>query len=231
MKQLIYTLFLLSVLIVISCNKDDIIETVTVKGNVKNDCIGKGFSNVEIKLFTKREKTFGKIDKSLVSTTSDANGNFYFSGVDINHCNEYSYSLSIENTDRYLLGEYGHSGGGLDLDKDRITDFIQIGLSSSFNTLKFYLPAGTSINNPDEFKLTIEQRTIYYFEPNRNWRIDFGTYTNINSISAGWFDYIGNYPMGWWHILITKNKGGVITNIHDSIFIDMGATASYTIPW
>jgi hypothetical protein len=46
-----------------------------------------------------------------------------------------------------------------------------------------------------------------------------------------YFSNIDGYPMGWWHIDLKKYKNGVHSNLTDSVYIDMGETKIYTIPW
>ncbi|MBI4645398.1 MAG: hypothetical protein HY738_02100 [Bacteroidia bacterium] len=38
-------------------------------------------------------------------------------------------------------------------------------------------------------------------------------------------------PMGWWQITFDKTKEGVHLIIYDSIYLDMGATEEYYLPW
>jgi hypothetical protein len=43
--------------------------------------------------------------------------------------------------------------------------------------------------------------------------------------------HLGNHRMGWWHITLDKTKSGIHSLIEDSIYLDMGGTSTYTIPW
>ena len=50
----------------------------------------------------------------------------------------------------------------------------------------------------------------------------------------GYKNYVServDYPMGWWHVdgKLKINENWV--TVKDSVFLDMGATVTYTIPW
>lgn len=222
----ISTILIIALLLFNSCEKDKITTDVTARGNVRNNCTGKGFANVEVEFLTRKKNT----TSSSTTTTTDASGNFSFSGLDIHSSSKYSYALYIEDHNHYLIGEYGHSGiGPIEIDKDKISIFQQIGISASFKICTINLPSGIAVTPPDTFTLKFEQKTLHYYEPNRIYeQYYYPRFLNSGSLySPNW----GDYPMGLWHITFDKTKSGVHTVINDSIFLDMGATASYTVPW
>jgi hypothetical protein len=160
---------------------------------------------------------------------TDSYGNFTFSGIDLHSSEKYTYALNIVNHDRYLVNEYGNSGfGPIELNKDQLINFQQFGLSASFKLLKFNLPSGNIVTSPDSFSITIEQPKLHFYEPSRIWQISTGTISNMNDTDV---INIPNYAMGWWYITLNKNKSGIQTIINDSIYLGMGATANYLIPW
>jgi hypothetical protein len=208
-----------------SCEKDkDVVKKETIKGNVFNTCTGKGFANVDIKFLERHEKRFNKVDVISHSCTTDASGNFIFQDIDIHNGDEYSYALNIESHYYYDYNFYGI--GPIEYSKSELLNFHRLGISASFKICTFYLPSGTVITPPDTFVLRLEQRTLHYYEPNRIWE---GTVTPI-SFSTGNPNF-GNYPMGCWNITLNKTKGGVHSIIEDSIYLGMGDTSHYNIPW
>ncbi len=217
-KKLNSLLIIAVLLLLNACQKDDITTNVTVKGNVRNNCTGKGFANVEVQFLIKQ----GGVNTIL--TTTDANGNFSFSGIDIHSSSKYSYALNIETHSYYDYNFYGI--GPIEIDKNQITNFNQFGVSASFKLCTFYLPTGTLITPPDTFTVKLEQRILHSYEPNRIWA---GNVTPGSFLTGN--PNFGNYPMGLWHITLDKTKGGVHSIVYDSIYLDMGATANYNVPW
>jgi hypothetical protein len=222
-------LFVILLLFISSCKKDEI-DVVTLMGNVRNNCTDSGFANITVDFitdFSSRGIFNSKESSKSISTVTDANGNFVFNNVSINHNSEYKYYFSITNYDHYLNNEYGHSGGAVELDKAKAANFLQLGIIGRFKLCTFYLPAGTVITPPDTFIIKLEQRTFHYYAPNNLWD---GMVTSGSFIGNSNPNF-GDYPMGWWHMTGEKTKNGIHTIINDSIYLGMGATASYNIPW
>lgn len=212
---------MLTILLLIACNKNDITRNVTIRGNIRNNCTGLGFENMEV-LFRALEN---KVTAQGFSKITDSNGNFEFHGVNINNDSKYTYDLYVEPS----LNSYGVSGNvQIIIDKNNLSTFHQFGLSAKYRTLNFYLPPGTFINSPDSLKISVEQPTYHFYEPFKIWQVAIDTLTTIDNNTILKLD---NYPMGLWYIKIAKTKAGLNSIINDSIYMDMGATSNYTIPW
>jgi hypothetical protein len=220
--------FLTIILFVVSCGKKDVAKNVTVSGNVRNNCTGVGFAGVKVKFTTSHEKSFGKIETSTLTAITDNSGNFSFSNLEINNNSNYKYFMSIDSYSNYDYEFFGISPQ--ELDKGKISNPYQIGVSASFKILNFHLLNGLVINPPDTFSARFFQRTLHKFESSRIWYFDIASGDGLSYLNNS-ANYIGNYPMGWWHITLDKTKSGVNSTIYDSIYVDMGGTATYTIPW
>jgi len=210
---------LLTMLLFTNCGKKDVTKNLIVSGNVRNNCTGGPFAGVKVKFTTTHEKYFGKTESSTLISSTDNNGNFSFSNLEINNNSKYKYFLSIDTYSNYDYEFFGISPQ--ELDKNTISNPYQIGVSASFKALTIQLPQGLSVTPPDSFAILLEQRSLHKYEPWRIWALEFKN------------DYgtIHNYPMGWWHITLNKTKSGISSTIYDSIYVDMGSTATYTIPW
>jgi hypothetical protein len=234
MKPLIYIAFIS--IFLFSCKKqkgdNTVLENVTVHGNVRNNCTGLGFSDVKVK-FTVASKD-GTSEQVVLT---DQNGDFSFPAQKVYMNSSYNYYLSIDSyTDYDLIDGMSHKNyeffgiGKQKLDKNTMTEHFQIGVSATFKLLYTFLPDAVVVNAPDSFSLKREQRTLHFYEPNRVWEMTYHSYdgksylTNENT-------YIGNYPMGWWHIILDKWKDGIHSVIQDSIYMGLGSTETYTIPW
>lgn len=167
------------------------------------------------------------------SAWTDANGNFSFSGIDIHKNSKYAYSIYIEDKNRYLSKQYGHSGlDPIELDKDKILEPKQLGVIGSFSRCILSLPPGVFIAPPDSFTLRFQQPVLHGYEPNRIYEAVFyprnlNTGTGSSAYSPSW----GDYPMGMWHITFDKIKNGLHTVTKDSIYLDMGEVTTYQLPW
>src|ERR1035437_1944679 len=158
-----FPLVLLLLILASACKKkedDTITSNVIVHGNVRNNCTGNGFANVQVKFLTMKDNT----TSSSIASTTDVNGDFTFSGLNIHSNGKYSYELYIENKDSYLSGEYGPSGIDVVIDKDKLSNFQQLGISASFKLCSIILPTGISVSPPDSFALQLEQRTLHFYE-------------------------------------------------------------------
>ncbi|MFL5754065.1 MAG: hypothetical protein ACJ76F_11705 [Bacteroidia bacterium] len=214
----------LLILFLASCGKKDNSKDMTVSGNVRNNCTGSGFADVTVNFITTRKKSFGKTESSKLITKTDASGNFSFV-TEVSTSDKYTYAISIPGYSNYDTEFFGT---GQEIEADKLGEFQQFGVSASFKTCPFSLPAGTNIVTPDTFTLILQQRVLHSFEPERVWKLIWFPQTFEFGIAPVNF---GNYPMGWWQITLDKTKSGVHTVIQDSIYLGMGASATYTIPW
>jgi len=213
-----------------TCRKDeeaDYIKKETIRGNVRNNCTGKGFANVEIKLLESHEKGHNNVEVNSYTCITDNIGNFTFKDIDIHSSSKYSYAEYIAS--HYSPDYFLYGIGPLEIEKSHMSIFNQIGISATFKLCIFLLPSGTIITPPDTFTLKLEQRVMHRYEPNRIWEL-YRFPRNLmpgSQSSPNW----GNYHMGLWNIILDKTKNGVHSIINDSIYLGMGADTSYTIPW
>jgi hypothetical protein len=224
-------LFFLSLLL--SCDKDkekDEVSVHTIYGYVRNNCTGGPFPDVEVILTINN----GSTQKS----KTDSLGNFSFPNVAVHSHSKYKYYLSVDSYTNYSINENGYSQinyefygiGKQELNKNEIGNKYTIGLSASCKLLYLYIPDGIQINSPDSFVFYQQQKVLHYYEPNRIWESTAFSYDGISYLSNE-SAYIGNHPMGLWHITVKKWKDGVYSEVQDSIYMDKGETKIYTIPW
>ncbi len=205
-----------------SKNEDIVTKNVAVRGNLRNDCTGTGFSGVSVSFYTR--KTNSGI--SYLTTSTDLKGNFSFTGLDIHSSNDYAYGLFI---DTYVRGSTEFDGiGPEDINKEQLSTFFQLSTLATFNNCPLRLPPGISINAPDTFTLTFIQNVLHFYEPKNTYMLtlfprDFQPPSKLVNI--------GGYPMGWWNIALDKTKSGIHTIIHDSIYLRFGEDTTYIIPW
>ncbi|MEI6487943.1 MAG: hypothetical protein WCP52_03220 [Bacteroidota bacterium] len=236
-SKMIKKVFMAIVLVLVlfnSCKKDQI-DVVNISGNVKNNCTDSGWANVTVHLFTNysHSSIFNKKSSSdEISTATNANGDFVFSNFSINHNSDYTYIVTIDNLDHYIggnpLSDFGHSGISGEINKDNPSNFLHLGIQGTFYLINFLLPNGTYITPPDSIKIKLSQPVFHRNMPQNLWEVDLGAGSNINYTQINDF---GGYPMGMWHIYLTKIKNGMTSNIHDSIYLNMGGTGNYHIPW
>jgi len=91
------------IILLIACNKD---KDVTICGNVRNDCTGNGYPGIEVVFITAKKKlvtlsSYNSETISTVSTITDNNGNFSFSGIEINNNSRYSYAIGFQEPRMY----------------------------------------------------------------------------------------------------------------------------------
>jgi len=229
---LVFTIFLTY------CKKDDITKNVTFHGNVRNDCTGYGFAGVKVELITYKleKKVFSLTStekRSVISTTTDANGNYSFSGIEIHSSSNYAYVVNIPS---YYNDSTELVGISWEINKDNLSLFQQFGITAKFKLCYLRLPLNIHIVSPDTFTVFLEQKTLHRYEPEKNYKFSipsslFFPRNDIIIPDFQYYSYWGNSSMGWWHITLDKTKGGVHSVIEDSIYLDQGATKSYTLQW
>ncbi len=228
LKMKNYIFIFLTTLLFASCGKKDITKNVTVSGNVRNNCTGGSFTGVKVKFTTIQDKSFGKSETTTLISTTDNNGNFAFNDLEINNNSKYKYYLSIDTYSNQYYEFFGISPQ--ELDKGKITNPYKIGVSATFYRMYVILPNGVVINSPDSFSIKCEQKILHSFEPDRLYIHNSYSHNGLSYLSNN-IPFLGNYPMGWWHITLNKTKSSVSSTVYDSVYIDMGGTATYTIPW
>lgn len=217
---------LILILFLASCGKKDLSTNQTISGNVRNNCTGTGFADVKVNFITIKKKAFGKTESHAVSTKTDADGNFSFI-TDVDKSGKHSYAIDIPGYSNYDTEFYGIMA---DIEPENLSRFHQFGVSASYKSLYLNLPQGITINSPDSFFISMHQNTLHFYEPERVWKINYSSFNGISSANNN-INYSGGYPMGWWQITLDKTKGGVHSVMQDSIYLGMGASATYTIPW
>ncbi|MBI4645403.1 MAG: carboxypeptidase regulatory-like domain-containing protein [Bacteroidia bacterium] len=226
MKRII---ILLSVFLssLFGCNKDEDIINTSITGFVLNIGTGNGFPNVEVQLIEVREKTFStSSDIKVWYTTSDADGNFSFPDIPVNFNEKYSYSLYIKS---WSTKDTEFFGSSTSFEKEDLADTYTIGVYATFHQLFLYLLENSVVIYPDTFIIVLEQRIKHFYYPTGLWQLEANSshFTPIGHDHV----YFSNHSMGWWHITFDKTKGGVHSVIYDSIYMDMGETKIYILPW
>ncbi len=221
-EKQISLLFFVMVILLVACRKEkDSISSVPIRGNVRNDCTGKGFPNVKVIFFTGYEGGY-----SVITTLTDADGNFSFPIQSIHSSSDYTYGLEV---DSYTTFTYEFDApGAVVIDKSNLGIFHHITAGATFDKLFLRLPHGVSVTPPDTFNVYMVQKIMQYYEPN--------SVVNTLSLPAnifriGGYTYLYGYSMGTWQITLNKTKGGINTITTDSIYIGMGDTASYIVPY
>ncbi|OFY82248.1 MAG: hypothetical protein A3F72_09455 [Bacteroidetes bacterium RIFCSPLOWO2_12_FULL_35_15] len=224
---------LIFILFFTTCKKDDEADYITketIRGNVRNNCTGKGFANIEVKLLERYEKGRNNVDVNSYTCITDNLGDFTFKDIDIHSSSKYTYAEYIAS--HYSPEYFLYGIGPLEIEKGHMSIFNQIGISATFKLLILQLSQNVTSIAPDTFTINIQQRTLHYYEPNRVYEeTGFPRFFYIGALGIYSYVNVCNYPMGWWHITLDKTKNGVHSVINDSIYLDMGADTSYTIPW
>jgi hypothetical protein len=223
MNKLIYISLILS-MIFVSCRKKNLHDTQSIRGNVRNNCTGGPFENVKVLFKITTEKLFGKLETQTLETRTDPSGNFEFS-VEIGKSKTEVYAISIPGYSNYDTEFFGT---GQEIPTDKLNTFHQFGVSATFKNLLLTFPSGTLINSPDTFYLTLSQIKLHSYEPQRVWQLRVHSFNGLNDTKT---ESIAGYPMGWWRVDMTKVKAGVQSQVVDSVYIGMGASATYVVPW
>ncbi|MBI4944799.1 MAG: hypothetical protein HY840_00200 [Bacteroidetes bacterium] len=225
-------IILLFILIIIfcffSCRKK---SEVNIHGIVFSTGTGKGLPNIEVQFYTIKDKLFN--DKcSYLITRTDANGNFSFSDVEIIDNKKYTYGLWVpyfSNSDYAMFGI-----GPIDIETGELKLFHSLGVTSNFKKLYILLPEDIHVLPPDSFTVFLENRYLHYYLPDNIWQLDFFPsefHFFPDNFPTSYYAYIGVYPMGWWHLKFEKIKNGEQSVFLDSIYLGMGETKEYILPW
>ncbi len=119
-----------------------------------------------------------------------------------------------------------------EIDKDNLGNFLQFGILGFFNNWRIQLSNDVTTIAPDTFAVHIQQNIIHKNQPERVYEAtipSIGFY--IGALGVYSYNNAGSYPMGKWNISVDKTRLGVHTITNDSIYLNMGASAIYTIPW
>ena len=202
-----------------------------IKGKVINNCTGEGVPGIKVYLTSEKEKMFRKTETTDISTTSDIDGNFIFTNVEINNKDKYNYSLSINNINTADLYMEGVSG---EIDKENISSEYIMGVYPTMKRLSIFLPTSPSINYPvDSFVITLEQKDVLKYLPFKNTKYVLPMYLWYSEYLGTWDDQRGlnGGPMGKWYITTEQYKGGSYNVVYDSVYVGWGASVDYIIPW
>ncbi len=225
MRKLIFLATTCIVIYSASCKKEkDIIDVVNIHGKVNNLCNDSGMANITVKFVS---QTSGGGD--VVKTISDLNGNFYFYNVSINHNSGINYFLNIES--KSGTGDIGFTGTTELINKDNVNLNYVLNVVPFFDYLIVKMQPPVAVVTPDTFTVRMEQRIIHKNLPDQ---------INTFLVSSGWVQpgypsysdhYCYGYPMGKWYLETDKFKNGIHSIIHDSIYMNWGANATYIVPW
>ncbi|MBI4944798.1 MAG: hypothetical protein HY840_00195 [Bacteroidetes bacterium] len=226
MKFALIFLFLIPVCLV-SCRKK---SKILVHGIVFSTGTGNGLPNIEVQFYTIKDKLFSDKCNYLVTKT-DANGNFSFPDVEIIDNGKYTYGLDVpyySNSDYTMFGI-----GPIDIDIDDLSNNQILSVTATFKDLTILLPENVIVQYPDSFTATFENRIYHNYLPDNIWQLVrtpksfHSTVIYPNNLSTNF----PPYSIGWWHITFDKIKNGVQSVFQDSIYLGMGETKEYVLPW
>lgn len=223
MKKIVIS-FVLFYLLLNGCKKEpDIVSSKSITGQVFNLANDSGLANVTVFL-----NISGPEGYSSLTATSNANGNFIFSNVQIHTSNDYKYSLEVPSN-----GAGGSQpaidGSSIVLDKSKLNQNFILHVIPHFKYWELYL-TNSSFTSSDTFLFTMQQNIIHKNTSNSNWQLVNNCpcpITGTTNVLGG----IGNYWMGWWQVTLDKTVNGVHTVNTDSFYLGWGATVTDTIPW
>ena len=119
-----------------------------------------------------------------------------------------------------------------EIDKSNPSGFLQFGILGFFNNMRIQLSQEVTTMAPDTFTVHIQQNIIHKNQPERVYEATlYPRYFYIGAYGVYSYNKAGSYPMGKWNITVDKTRLGVHTITNDSIYLNMGASAIYTIPW
>jgi hypothetical protein len=219
-----YLLYILLFSILFSCKKDaDEISKQTISGMVYNQCTDSGMANVEVFLKINRDNS----SIQSIKTVSGLDGLFSFPNIDLHKNDKYSYVIFIPSKSGINGGggtEVGFNGSSIGFKFSEASTFFKPKVIPCFFSLCYESNIEFPILGPDSLYIYFEQKIYHKNIPYMPYN---GTISNNSTI----YMCTQNYPMGLWNVTIDKWKGGLHTTELDSIYLDWGATKTYTFNW
>ncbi|MEO8761085.1 MAG: hypothetical protein ABI448_09350 [Bacteroidia bacterium] len=196
--------FLLLIVItafVLSCKKDDVVSSQTIRGRVYNLCNDSAMTGVFVYVFENNNVT--------AQGVSDATGSFLISNVQIHSNSHYVYTLSSAIT----------------IDKNNPSAFHTLGFVQT-GSLSLHLPKRALLT--DTFQLTMQQNVYHKNYPSGNYIVNIsGPPTN----QSGDIGNGNELVIGWWHLTTDRIKNGVHIVKADSFYLPYNNFYTDTIPW
>ncbi len=150
----------------VQCKREkDTISTHDIKGMVFNNCTDSGLANVTVYL---------QDNKGLnLSTVSDANGNFIFSGVKIHSSDKYSYGLNIPSKSGIgaTTFEYaGFNGESINFSSNDADDFFKLKVTPKYLNFQVYFNKTIITNVNDSIVCYFSNNTFHKNVPSSNYQ-------------------------------------------------------------
>jgi len=223
-------LFLLLVFMT-ACRKDKVSKNETINGSVLNFYTGTPVAGLKVELKSILDRTTGsyihfrkgKYSESFIETTTDANGNFSFTGVEIHSNPDYFYSLLTNSGHASQTSGAPYNDDIESIDKGNLGANIVLQVKPTLLSFNIQMVPATNIIYPDT--ITIKCQPKYPIDPNTysNQTLTSTVLKSGNPITTLYYA-----PMGWWYVNINKTKNSINTVTKDSIYLDFASTTTYT---
>ncbi|MFN8231118.1 MAG: hypothetical protein U0V03_09390 [Bacteroidia bacterium] len=162
--KIIITLITCTLLLFTSCKRDTV-TTHDIKGMVFNNCTDSGLANVTVYL---------QDNKGLnLSTLSDVNGNFVFSGVKIHSSDKYSYGLNIPSKSGIgaTTFEYaGFNGESVNFSPNEADEFFKLKVTPKYLNFQVFCNKSIITNANDSILFYCSNYVFHKNVPSANYR-------------------------------------------------------------
>jgi hypothetical protein len=229
MKYIKILSLLFLILLSISCRKDKVSKNETIHGSVINLYTNAPVAGLKVELKTVLDRTGGylnirkgKYSETLTETTTDSNGNFSFTGIEIHSNPDYFYRLLTNSGHASQTSGAPYNDAVKDIDKGNLDANMVLDVKPTISSLNIQMVPATNIVYPDT--ITIKCQPKHLIGPYSNI-----TFTSIMLKSGNPITILQYDPMGWWYININKTKNSVNTMTKDSIYLDFASTTTYTL--
>jgi hypothetical protein len=226
MKNIKIFSLLFLVLLSTSCRKNNVLKNQTIQGSVINLYTGTTVAGLKVVLKSVSGSSGGffniikgNYSQTLTETTTDANGNFSFTGVEIHSHPEYFYSLFTSHG--YIGAPYNDAEKSVD--KGNLGANIILEVKPQISYLNIQMIPAINIVYPDTLTIICQPK---YPIGTADYSKVYLTSMMLNSANPR--QILFNHPMGWWYININKTKNSFNTLTKDSIYLDYASKTTYT---
>jgi hypothetical protein len=208
-------------LLAFGCKKDgDVINTVTVHGQVYNICNDSGLANIPVYL--------QENGVNIAQTLSGANGGFSFTDAKMHSSGAYTYVIYV-----YSRGAASPAIDGASVQVPNFattTNYLVKVMPRFYEWRVFCL--NTTFLSSDTFSVVFKQNVVHPNLTNANdnvWTVTNGCPCGFNPEKN--LANLSNFPAGMWQVTLTRTKNGLQTTQTANIYVGWGDTQNDTLSW